>query len=272
MRTFRILLLIVLTFAVIDLSVIVSRWVSMPHLASGPVPKSRFIRSYLNHRARQKWPPLRWHPVALSVIPHTLREAVILGEDGTFYENDGFDPGAILWAARYDWHAGHIVFGASTITQQTAKNLFLSPSRTFFRKGNEALLTIALTQFLTKNRILEIYLDDAQLGKGLYGVEAASRYYFGKPISAIDTREAAELAATLPDPIASNPATRSWYFRARTAKILRLLRFTEHRGTQPLLLTHPDKTRSRPQTAGKHTKTFLQVNKTGAYRGIRTGL
>ncbi|MHB8253035.1 MAG: transglycosylase domain-containing protein, partial [Acidiferrobacter sp.] len=203
MRTFRILLLVVLTSALIDLSVLTWRWFSMPHLARGPVPKSRFMRAYQDRKTGHRRPPLRWRPVALSAIPRTLREAVILGEDGTFYENDGFDPRAILWAARYDWHARHIVFGASTITQQTAKNLFLSPSRTFFRKGNEALLTIALTHFLTKTRILELYLDDAQFGPGLYGVAAASQYYFGKPVSTLDTREAAELAATLPDPLGS---------------------------------------------------------------------
>jgi len=249
MRTLRLLLLIVLASIVVDLSVILSRWISMPHLTKGPVPESRFIRSYLNNRARHRWPPLRWRPVALGAIPHILRQAAILGEDGTFYENDGFDASAILWAARYDWRARHIVFGASTITQQTAKNLFLSPSRTFFRKGNEVLLTIALTHLLTKDRILELYLDDAQFGRGIYGVEAASQYYFGKPVGAISTREAAELAATLPDPTGSNPARRSWYFRARTAKILRLLRSTQRPGIIPPLTTphlYPNETQSVP--------------------------
>ncbi|HUW97849.1 MAG TPA: biosynthetic peptidoglycan transglycosylase [Acidiferrobacter sp.] len=260
MRTIRTLFLIAVTIIVIDLSVIVSRWVSMPHLTKGPVPESRFIRSYRKNRARHKWPRLRWQPVALGTIPHALRLAVILGEDGTFYQNNGFDASAILWAARYDWRAQRIVFGGSTITQQTAKNLFLSPSRSFFRKANEVLLTVALTHLLTKNRILEIYLDDAQFGQGIYGVEAASQYYFGKPVSAINTEEAVELAASLPDPVGSNPAKRSWYFRARTAKILRLLQSTQRPqapvpGNSSGSHLSPDKTPSGQQAPGQDQKT-----------------
>ncbi len=223
MRLFRLLLAVVLVAAILDLGMLTARWFSMSHLTRGPVPKSRFILTYLRQRTVRRWPPLRWQPVALLAIPPALRAAAVLGEDGTFYENDGFDPRSIIWAARYDWRARRIVFGASTITQQTAKNLFLSPSRTFFRKGNEALLTIALDHLLTKDRILEIYLDDAEMGRGVYGVAAASRYYFGKPVAALTVRESAELAATLPDPDGSNPATRSRYFRARTAKLMRLL-------------------------------------------------
>ena len=230
MRPFRLLLTAALSVAIVDLGVLTFRWVSMSHLASGPVPKSRFIVAYLRHQRARHWPPLRWQPVALAAIPPALRSAAILGEDDTFYENDGFDPRSILWAARYDWRARRIVFGASTITQQTAKNLFLSPSRSFFRKGNEALLTIALDHFLTKDRVLEIYLDDAEFGRGVYGVAAASRYYFGKPVWAITVHEAAELAATLPDPEGSNPATRSPYFRARTAKLMRLLALVGYLG------------------------------------------
>lgn len=229
MRILRILTIIILAAVLVDLTMLAWRWVSMPHLASGPVPESRFIHAYLHRRARRGGPPLRWRPVSLNAIPRAVRESAILGEDGTFYENDGFDFSAILWAARYDWHARRIVFGASTITQQTAKNLFLDPSRNFLRKGDEALLTLALTHFLTKDRILEIYLDDAQFGKGIYGVGAASEYYFGKPITAVNLHEAAELAATLPDPLGGNPAHRSRYFRARTAKILRLIAARMHK-------------------------------------------
>ncbi|WP_298137490.1 monofunctional biosynthetic peptidoglycan transglycosylase [Acidiferrobacter sp.] len=208
----------------LDLAVLAIRWVQLPHLRHGPVPMSRFMKAYLRRRARRGGPPLRWRPVALTDMAPALRRAVVLGEDATFYRNDGFDAKAILWAARYDWRAGRIVYGASTITQQTAKNLFLDPARTFFRKGNEALLTIALTHFLSKDRILEIYLNDAQFGRGLYGADAAAHYYFHEDAADLTVRQAAELAATLPDPIGANPATRSRYFRNRTAKILRLLR------------------------------------------------
>ena len=226
MRLLRLLSGLVLAAVAVDLTVLALRWAAVPHLAQGPVPRSRFMAAYLKNRARHGGPPLRWRPVPLAAIAPALRRAVILGEDATFYSNDGFDIGAILWAARYDWHAGHIVYGASTITQQTAKNLFLDPSRTFFRKANEALLTIALTHYLRKDRILDIYLNDAQFGRGLYGAGAAARYYFHESAAHLTVRQAAELAATLPDPLGANPATRSRYFRERTAKILRLLRAT----------------------------------------------
>ncbi len=226
MRLLRLLSGLVLAAVVVDLAVLAVRWAAVPHLAQGPIPRSRFMAAYLKKRAGRGGPPLRWRPVPLWAIAPALRRAVVLGEDGTFYSNDGFDIDAILWAARYDWRAGHIVYGASTITQQTAKNLFLDPSRTFFRKANEALLTIALTHYLPKDRILEIYLNDAQFGRGLYGAGAAARYYFHESAARLTVRQAAELAATLPDPLGANPATRSRYFRERAAKILRLLRAT----------------------------------------------
>jgi monofunctional biosynthetic peptidoglycan transglycosylase len=225
-RLIRLVSALLLAGVALDLAVLVARWAAVPHLAHGPIPRSRFMAAYLRQRARHGGPPLRWRPVPLTAIPPVLRRAVIQGEDATFYSNDGFDVGAIVWAARYDLRAGHIVYGASTITQQTAKNLFLSPSRTFFRKANEALLTIALTHFVRKDRILEIYLNDAQFGRGLYGADAAAHYYFHESVARLTVRQAAELAATLPDPLGSNPATRSRYFRARTAKILWLLRAT----------------------------------------------
>lgn len=224
MRRLRVLFFAALAALTLDLLVLTIDWITVPHLEAGPVPPSRFIRSYVAHRLSRGWPPLRWRPVALSQISRPLRTAVVLGEDATFFRNDGFDWAAILWAARTDWRARRIIYGASTLTQQTAKNLFLTPSRTFFRKANEAVLTVALTHFLTKDRILELYLDDAQFGRGIYGAEAAAHYYFAKPARNLDRREAAELAATLPDPLHGNPRTPDLYFRRRTAKILRLLR------------------------------------------------
>ncbi|MHB1566814.1 MAG: transglycosylase domain-containing protein [Acidiferrobacter sp.] len=235
-RLLGLAILILSLFVAGDLTVLAWRWLSIPHLAQGPVPMSRFVRAYRRREHGHPQPPLRWQPVTLAAIPRPLRQAVILGEDGSFYTNDGFDLPAIWAAARYDWRAGRIIYGASTLTQQTAKNMFLDPARTFFRKANEALLTIALTHALSKNRILELYLDNAQFGRGVYGVQAAAEYYFGQPVGTLDPREDAELAATLPDPLGSNPATDSGYFRRRTAKIRGLLAITAHAltpGAQP---------------------------------------
>ena len=110
--------------------------------------------------------------------------------------------------------------GASTITQQLAKNLWLSPSRNPWRKVKEALLTIQLEQDLDKRRILELYLNVAEFGKGIYGAEAASRHYFGKSASGLSDGEAAQLAASLPKPSAWHPGSTSRAWQARTRIIL----------------------------------------------------
>lgn len=221
-RLMGLAILIVLAAAA-DLTVLAWRYEHTPHLARGPVPMSRFIAAYRRRDHGHPLLPLRWQPVALAAVPERLRQAVILAEDGSFYTNDGFDVPAIWAAARYDWRAQRLVYGASTLTQQLAKNMFLDPARTFFRKANEALLTVVLAHTLSKNRILELYLDDAQFGRGVYGVQAAAEYYFHRPVGALNRVEEAELAATLPDPVGSNPDTDSRYFRRRTAKILALM-------------------------------------------------
>jgi monofunctional glycosyltransferase len=110
--------------------------------------------------------------------------------------------------------------GASTITQQVAKNLWLSPSRNPLRKLKEALLTWQLERTLDKRRILEIYLDVAEFGDGIYGAEAAARHYFGKTASELDEAEAAALAACLPNPRDWNPSQRNGTARRRAEKIL----------------------------------------------------
>ncbi len=174
-------------------------------------------------RAANHWPRLRWDPVPLSQIPKYMRRAVIVAEDSRFYENDGFDLIAIKDAFDYNIEKGRIVFGASTISQQTAKNLFLTPSRNPVRKWHEALLTWGMEHHLTKNRILEIYLNTAEFGRGIYGVDAASRAYWGIPVSQLSVVQAAELAASLPSPVKNNPAHRGVFFVHHMHKILSLL-------------------------------------------------
>jgi monofunctional biosynthetic peptidoglycan transglycosylase len=204
-------------------------WPDWSTLAKGPIPKSRFIRSYeesLAEEAREgkhDLPALRWMPVPLSRIPHIVQRAVIVAEDVRFYEHDGVDLEALQDAANYDLSKGRIALGGSTISQQTAKNLFLSPVRSPLRKWHELVLTLVMEHRLSKSRILEIYLNIAQFGRGLYGVEAAARSYWRVPASALTRREAAELAASLPSPDQNNPETRSARFERRTDKIERYL-------------------------------------------------
>ncbi|HME69646.1 MAG TPA: monofunctional biosynthetic peptidoglycan transglycosylase [Myxococcota bacterium] len=204
-------------------------WPDWSALARGPIPKSRFIQSYEGtladeaHDGKRDLPALRWMPVPLPRIPRIVQRAVILAEDARFYEHDGIDLEALQDAANYDLNKGRIALGGSTISQQTAKNLFLWPARSPLRKWHELVLTLVMERRLSKSRILEIYLNVAQFGRGIYGVEAAARNYWSVPASALSRRQAAELAASLPSPDQNNPQTRSARFERRADKIERYL-------------------------------------------------
>jgi monofunctional biosynthetic peptidoglycan transglycosylase len=121
----------------------------------------------------------------------------------------------------YNFSKKRLIFGGSTISQQTVKNVFLSPSRNPLRKWHELLLTIGMERNLSKQRVLEHYLNLAEFGRGIYGVDAAARYYWGKPASRLTDRQAIELAATLPSPVKNNPKTRTRSFENRVKKIRR---------------------------------------------------
>jgi len=158
-------------------------------------------------------------------IPSEMKWAVILAEDGNFYKHEGFDVKAIKKAIKYDLEKKSLKRGASTITQQTAKNLFLSREKTLTRKLKEIYLAWRMEQELTKGRIIELYLNVVELGPMVYGIGHGSRYYFGKPASALTPRECAFLAAMLPGPrVAYNPYKNLGRVLKRSDMILRLLR------------------------------------------------
>ena len=153
-----------------------------------------------------------WAPYA-SIAPG-LKRAVLVAEDINFFSHHGFDVDEIRSAVNKAVEAGVPPRGASTISQQLVKNLWLSPSRNPLRKIDEALLTWRVERTLSKRRILELYLNVVELGPGVYGVEAASRRYFAKPASEVSDDEAAQLAASLPSPRAWHPgSTRPGYQR-----------------------------------------------------------
>jgi monofunctional biosynthetic peptidoglycan transglycosylase len=141
----------------------------------------------------------RWVP--LGQVSPALLKAVLIGEDDKFYQHEGFDFEALEQAMEKNMAAGRFKAGASTISQQLTKNLFLSPEKSLTRKFKEAILTWRLERALSKRRILELYVNVAEWGDGVFGIEAAARHYFGKPASALSTMEAARLAAVLPNPI-----------------------------------------------------------------------
>ena len=138
-----------------------------------------------------------WTPIE-DISPALVR-AAIGAEDANFCAHDGFDWKAIETAMRAN-ERGHKVRGGSTITQQTAKNVFLTPNRSYFRKGLEAYLTVMIEALWPKRRIIEVYLNVVQFGPNVFGAEAAAEYYFHKPASRLSAHEAARLAAVLPDP------------------------------------------------------------------------
>jgi monofunctional biosynthetic peptidoglycan transglycosylase len=214
---------IFLVLLIVDLSYLTYIWPDWSRLAAGPIPKSNFIQVYEQRRTAKKWPALRWSPVAFSSLPKHMQRAVLVAEDSRFYTHNGLDLIAIKDAWDYNMERGQLLFGASTISQQTAKNLFLNPSRNPVRKWHEFILTMGLERHLSKQRILEIYLNTAEFGRGIYGVQAAAQAYWGVPAADLSATQAAELAATLPGPVKNNPASRTDFFLRRTKKILSLM-------------------------------------------------
>lgn len=215
----RVLLLLLLA----DLAYLAYLWPDWNDMKRGPIPKTQFIATYEEQRVERRWPRLQWRPVPSSELPQHLLRAVIIGEDARFYSHGGFDVVAIREAVDHNLAEGRIVLGASTISQQTAKNLFLSPARTPLRKWHETVLTWGLERNLSKRRILEIYLNTAEFGRGIYGVDAAARAYWGIAARDLSVAQAAELAAALPGPTKHNPVTRTAFFIKRVQKINRRL-------------------------------------------------
>ncbi|MCE1228391.1 MAG: monofunctional biosynthetic peptidoglycan transglycosylase [Firmicutes bacterium] len=189
-----------------------------------PVPFS----ALMVHRRVQSWfseAPYtsRHHWVSLESISPSMGLAVMAAEDQTFPEHFGFDWKAIEKAAAHNERSRR-KRGASTLTMQTAKNLFLWESRSWMRKGFEAYFTLLLEAGWSKRRILEVYLNIVEFGDGIYGVEAASNAFFGKPAKRLNPSEAALLAAVLPNPHRFRVNAPSEYVRGRQAWILNQMR------------------------------------------------
>ena len=161
-----------------------------------------------------------WMWVPLSRISPSLRQAVVAAEDASFFTHEGFDWEGIKDAALYNLEAGELKRGGSTITQQLAKNLYLSSERSLLRKAREMLITRALEQHLTKERILELYLNVAEWGQGIYGAEAAARHHFKKSSRDLTADEAAWLAAILPSPRRYDPLQKTAFLTRRHKRIL----------------------------------------------------
>jgi len=207
---------------VLDVFYIMSIWPDWEKFGTGAIPKSNFIKAYEERQKKtSNLPSLLWRPIPPNWIPRHLRRAVIAAEDARFYYHNGFDLIAFKEAMDTNLELMEFKYGASTISQQTIKNMFFSGSRNPLRKWHELVFTIGMELYVDKDRILNTYLNIAEFGQGIYGVEAAAQRYWGISAHTLTEEQAAELAATLPSPIKHNPATRTKRFQKRTEKIYR---------------------------------------------------
>jgi monofunctional biosynthetic peptidoglycan transglycosylase len=171
-------------------------------------------------RAKNPKAALRYRWVPYARISPNLKRAVIAAEDAKFTEHGGFDWDGIEKALEKNRSKGKVVAGGSTITQQLAKNLFLSPVRSYWRKGAEAVVTVMLEAMLSKRRILELYLNVIEWGSGVFGAEAAAQRYFGVSAADLSVEQAARLAAMTPRPLLFEKRPDSAYLTGRTSTIL----------------------------------------------------
>lgn len=174
-------------------------------------------RTGKQYKINQKWVPL-------GAVSPFLIKAVLIGEDDKFWQHEGFDYEAMQKAIEKDIKAKKFKLGGSTISQQLTKNLYLSPSKNPVRKLREAIITYRMEKAISKKRILELYLNVAEWGdRGVFGIEAASRHYYGKSASMLNPEESARLASVLPNPRKFDPLGSSKYVQNRSRLIYNIM-------------------------------------------------
>lgn len=231
-RTKRNLLLAVAAVLGVSLSFGVYTWVHLPdvrYLAAENPGETALMRQRALEAEEAGAMANRtqiWVPI--SELSPRLLQAVLMAEDAGFYGHNGFDLHEIKESIKRNWEEGRKLRGASTITQQLAKNLYLSTERSYFRKIKEAIITRRLERALTKKRIFEIYLNVIEWGDGVYGAEAAARHVYGKSAAQLSALEAATLAAMIPNPRALDPRTNPNAVKRRRGRILRWMQRAGH--------------------------------------------
>lgn len=223
MKNFRKFILILLFLGIVD----VSRYFLYPNInaiqETSPIPTA-FMQYRENEWAEQNRDMHITHTwVSMKNISPNIIKAVLIGEDDGFYHHDGFDVKGMENAIERSIKKGTLA-GGSTISQQLSKNLYLSPSKNPVRKLKEAIITWRIEKTLSKRRILEIYLNVAEWGDGIFGIEAAARHYYHKSAKNLTAREASRLAAVLPNPIRYNPTGNQKYVKNRSRIILKIMK------------------------------------------------
>ena len=217
---------------VVTLAWLLITWVTWPDVAAlrtRDPETTAFIERYREtRRDGGQSDAVAWQPVPYDRISANLKRAVVASEDTEFFFHDGFSSHEVREALKEAIREREVPRGASTITQQLAKNLWLTPRRSLTRKLREALLTKQLEKELSKHRILDLYLNVVEYGPGIYGAEAAARHYFGVPASDLSARQGAMLAAGLPRPGTWNPSSGSEYYARSVERIVNLQRQLEY--------------------------------------------
>jgi len=214
----RILFKILIWFVGISLFlVVVFKFVPVPFT---PLMVSRAVENKL--AGKEMFCNHDWVPI--ENISKNLQKAVIASEDGTFLKHHGFDFTAMQKALKNN-KKGRKIKGGSTISQQTAKNIFLWQGRSYIRKGFEAYFTVLIELVWGKERIMEVYLNSIEMGNGVYGAQAAAEYWYRKDVSNLTKREAAGIAAILPNPRKYKASNSTVYINKRKDKIVRVMRY-----------------------------------------------
>ena len=190
-----------------------------------------FIRA-AQHISDGEMPRMHHWWVTLEEISPEMPVAVMASEDQRFLIHHGFDFDAIQKAVKRNMKAGKKKYGASTISQQTAKNVFLWPGRSWLRKGLEMYFTTLIELIWGKERIMEVYLNSIEMGDGIYGVDAVAQYHFGKTAETLSRRDCALIAATLPNPRRFSSKEPSKYMRKRQRQILKEMKFVKWKDTK----------------------------------------
>ncbi|MCZ8197709.1 MAG: monofunctional biosynthetic peptidoglycan transglycosylase [Flavobacterium sp.] len=206
-------------FAISIVLVILFRWIPIPYT---PLMAIRAIEN----KSAGKEMVLSHDWVPIEEISPNIQKAVIASEDGTFLTHYGFDFSAIQKAVKNN-SKGKRLKGGSTISQQTAKNIFLWQGRSYLRKGLEAYFTVLIEIFWSKERIMEVYLNSIEMGDGVYGIEAASQHWYRKSANDLTKFEAAGIAAILPNPRKYKATNSSSYIERRKSRIVKHMRYVK---------------------------------------------
>jgi monofunctional biosynthetic peptidoglycan transglycosylase len=227
MKLLKKIIILIILIAVVYVVADVGRYFVYPNIASlkKKNPLKTAFMEYREETWREKGIKIKirstW--VGLSRISPYAVKAIIIAEDDKFWSHEGFDFDAMQKALEKDIKKKKLQAGGSTISQQLAKNLYLSPAKDPIRKIKEAILTWRLEKNLSKRRIIELYLNAAEWGDGIFGIEAAAQSYYGKPAAALNPHEAAELAAVLPNPRRYKPSGNSRFVEKHSERIYQIM-------------------------------------------------